>query len=152
MPKLNLFTAYSPSRPFEPKWPSTAGICFRARRIGNGQNGDGRRGSEGLKRDEVRRRRCSAREISWGRMWSRRDSRVQAFFASMMTRSALPSIFRQRLFALASSRRGPRKRTAHEEFSDSSAAAHSSVALSETTALPALYEFEEARHLCRTHR
>ena len=29
-------------------------------------------------------------------------------------------------------------------------AAHSSVALSETTALPALYEFEEARHLCRT--
>ena len=29
-------------------------------------------------------------------------------------------------------------------------AAHSSVALSETTVLPALYEFEEARHLCRT--
>ena len=49
----------------------------------------------------------------------------------------------------ASSRRGPGKRTAHEEFPDSSAAAHSSVALGETTVLPALYEIGEARHLCR---
>jgi len=49
------------------------GICFRARRTGNGQNGDGRRGvrgsggSEGRKEDEASWRRCSAREISWGR-------------------------------------------------------------------------------------
>ena len=50
----------------------------------------------------------------------------------------------------ASSRRDLRKRTAHEEFPASSAAAHSSVALSETTALPALYENGEAHHLCRT--
>ena len=41
---------------------------------------------------------------------------------------------------------------AHHSWSigASSAAAHSSVALSETTALPALYENGEARHLCRT--
>ena len=75
------------------------GIRFRVRRTGNGQNGDGRRGvrgsggSEGRKEDEARWRRCSAREISWGRMWSRRDSCVQTLFARMMPQSAVPSIF-----------------------------------------------------------
>ena len=54
--------------------------------------------SEGWRKDEVRRRRCSAREISWGMMWSRRDSCAQALFASMAIRSVLPTIFRQRFF------------------------------------------------------
>ena len=78
---------------------SLQGIRFCARRTENGRNGDGRRGvresggSEGRKENEARWRRCSAREISWGRMWSRRDSCVQALFATMKIQSALPSIF-----------------------------------------------------------
>ena len=81
------------------------GIRFRVRRTGNGQNGDGRRGvrgsggSEGRKEDEARWRRCSAREISWGRMWSRRNSYVQTLSATMIIRSALPSIFLAAVFS-----------------------------------------------------
>ena len=81
------------------------GICFRARRTVDGQNGDrcrgvrGSGGSEGWKKNEVHGRRCSAREISGSGMWSRRDSSVQALFVRMIIRSAVPSIFRQRFFS-----------------------------------------------------
>ena len=81
------------------------GIRFRARRTGNGQNGDGRRGvrgsgrREGRRKDEIRRKKddwtvplCSERRISGGGCRLRRNSCAQALPASMAVRSAGPSL------------------------------------------------------------
>jgi hypothetical protein len=58
-------------------------------------------GSEKRKVDEAHWQRCSAPEISRGRVQLRRDPCVQALFARMIVRSAVPSIFSAAIFSAA---------------------------------------------------
>ena len=58
-------------------------------------------GSEKRKEDEAHWQHCSAPEISRGRVQLRRDPNVQALFAKMIVRSAVPSIFSAAIFSAA---------------------------------------------------